>query len=128
MIMNVDWVRIRKVAYTDMTYYIPITLTLWLGIAGVMEAQLHILLTQGRGNEHSFFRCRGANVLMWVGMFAVLIDTFRLFCQPFYATTGTVRQVRSVLLPYTPCLVHYSRIILPFDAINFAEGDYSVLK
>jgi hypothetical protein len=59
---------------------------------------------------------------------AVLIDTFRLSCQPFCETSGTVRQIRSVLLPYTPCLVHYSRIILPFDAINLAEADYSVVK
>ena len=59
---------------------------------------------------------------------AVLIDMFRLSCQPFYETSGTVRHIRSVLLPYTPCLVHYSRIIVPFDAVNLAEADYSVVK
>jgi hypothetical protein len=74
------------------------------------------------------FSLSEAHILMWVTMSAVLIVTFRLSCQPFHETTRTVRQIRSVLLPYTPCLVHYSRIVLPFDAINLAEADYSVRK
>jgi len=74
------------------------------------------------------FSLSEAHILMWVAISAVLIDTFAPSCQPFYETTGTVRQIKSVLLPHTPCLVHYSRIILPFDAINLAEADYSVLK
>jgi len=43
------------VTYTDMTYYVAITLTLWSGSAVVMEVKLHTLLTQGRGNKHYFF-------------------------------------------------------------------------